>query len=332
MSFSNISGHTKEISILRNSILGNRLAHSLLFAGPEGIGKRLVALEVAKALNCHRGGSDACGQCADCEQIDAQTHRNVIQIWPINKDDEPDPNGLIKIEQIRDIQNSIKFRVERGSKVVIVNAADRMMAGAANAFLKTLEEPPAGSIIILISSRSADFLPTILSRCQRITFRPLPDEIVSGYLVDKRGIAPEDAASVARLSGGSISRAIKFMDEGANEKRREILERLTRLTPRDTDDVLKFAEELSKRDDLDEVLEFLKSWMRDRLVSNEGAGELIVNSDMGSYMGKGSREFRHLWDSFMMIENAKRGIMPPRYGNKQLAMETLLLRIVGCGI
>lgn len=330
MSFRDILGHTKEISVLKNSIAGNRVAHSFLFAGPEGVGKRLVAREFARALNCRFFSDDSCGSCPDCEMMGSSTHPNLVFAGPTDKDGEDTPEGLIRIERIREIQNSIKYRVERGKKVVIVDSADRMMPAASNAFLKTLEEPPADSVIILVSSRSSDLLPTIISRCQRVNFRPLAAGIVSGFIKRETGVSEQDALEAARLSGGSISRAMRYMEDGEYGKRKEVIERLSSISPADTDEALRLAEELSKRGDLAELLEFMKAWYRDRLVALEGAGPLVVNTSLAALNAGRRDEPRRLLDSFSMIERARRDIMPPRYANKQLVMEELLLGLAGC--
>jgi DNA polymerase III subunit delta' len=327
MSFKDIAGHTKEISVLKNSLGSGRVAHSLLFAGPDGVGKSLVALEFAKALNCQRFSGDSCGECQDCAMIAASTHPNLILAGPEDKDGESTPDGLIRIERVREIQNSIKYRVDRGKKVVIIDAADRMMTAASNAFLKTLEEPPADSIIILVSSRSSDLLPTIISRCQRMNFRPLPPEVIASFLEDRRGIAHETAIEAARLADGSVARALLCMDDGGLERKLEAVRRLSAITPADTDEALRLAEELAKRDDLAELLEFMKTWYRDRLVVAEGAERLALNP---ADRGQATDDPRRLMDSFSMIERARRDIMPPRYANKQLVMEGLLLGLTGC--
>ena len=330
MSFKDIIGHSKEISVLVNSLANGRVAHSLLFSGPDGVGKRLVALEFAMALNCREfsgdSSGDSCGRCPDCALFDSGTHPNLTLAGPTDKDGNLSPEGLIRIELVREIQNSLKYRVERGKKVVIMDSADRMMPAAANAFLKTLEEPPADSVIMLVTSRSSDLLPTIISRCQRMNFRPLSGDLITRYLGEKRGVAEADAVEAARLSAGSFSKALFHASEGGHGKFREIAGAVSAMTPVDTDAALRLAAELSKRDDLVDVLEFLKTWYRDVLAVQAGAGELAVNSGASAAAG----DARRLMDSFSMIERARRDIMPPRYANRQLTMEVLLLGLAGC--
>lgn len=334
MGFNDIIGHEREIGILKGLIESGRVPHAFLFAGPDGIGKKLVAGAFAAALNCASPGGGACGLCRDCAAIEGGSHPNVIVVWPLDKPvekgGERDPLGLIRIDQIREVQSVLKYRAERGAKVVIVEGADRFMPAAANAFLKTLEEPPGGSVIILVSSRPADLLPTVVSRCRRLNFRPLPEDAVRAFLIEKKGVAPAEAGAVARLSGGSISKAAGYMEGGWLQKRREVVERLLAFGPDDADEALRFAEELSKRDDLDETLDFLKSWYRDRIVVFEGAPHLIANTDMQRRM-KDDRveDFNLLCSSFWAIEEARRNIAPPRYGNRQLTMEALVLKLSG---
>lgn len=330
MKFSEILGHEREIEILKNAAAGSKVAHAYLFAGPDGIGKKLVAKAFAGALNCVEGGIDACGVCPDCSMMAASTHQNLIEIYPTDKDGEKDPQGLIRIDQIREVQNSLRYRVERGMKTVIVDGADRLVPAAANAFLKTLEEPPAGSVIILVSAKASDLLPTILSRCQRINFRPIPDELVKGYLVERKGLDANEAGAVARLSGGSFSKAASFIEDGSLQKRREVIEKLSALGPADTAEALKFAEALSKTDGLDDVLEFIKSWYRDRIVAMEGAPHLIAGNGMERHMkDAGVEEFNRLCSAFWAVEEARQAISPPRYVNKQLTMEVLILKVSG---
>jgi DNA polymerase-3 subunit delta' len=308
------------------------LAHAFIFSGPESIGKRLVSEALAAALNCLRPvDGDACGECADCTLARAGSHPNILEIVPVDKKGEPSASGVIRIEQVREVQAALRYRVEHGKKVVVVDQAEKFMPEAANAFLKTLEEPPADSIIILITSRAPELLPTILSRCHRVNFRPIPAGELAGALEREHGISGDDALALARLSGGSFGSALRYLSGGAHEKRREVLSRLGSLGAGDAVGALSLAEELSKRDDLDELLEFMKCWYRDRLVAAEGAGELVVNGDFTEYLHSGDNSsFSRLAGSYSMIENARRNITPPRYGNRQLTMEVLLLHLAGC--
>ncbi len=325
MFFKDILGHTREVEALKKAILNNRVAHAYLFAGTSGIGKGCVARAFSAALNCKERDSFGCGACEDCRSMQNSTHPNLVEIGPTDKDGQKAENGLIRIARIRELQDAIKYKIDRGKKVALVEAADTLVPAAANAFLKTLEEPPPDSVIILISSRATQLLPTILSRCQRINFKPLSETVVKDFLISREGLSSEEAAPAARLSGGSITRAVKYGGSGLQEKRREITGRLTALSRHDTMGLLKVAEEFSKRDDLTEVLELMKVWCRDLLVSSEGANHLAIDNDgTGSTRSAGSGD---LLKAFSLIEQARHDTTPPRYGNKQLAMEVLLMRM-----
>lgn len=330
MSFSSVLGHAREIGILQGAIKSSRVAHAFIFAGPDGIGKKLVARAFATVLNCSSGGDDSCGACADCSMMAGSIHPNLIEIFPVDKDGEKDPEGLIRINQIREVQNALRYRVDRGMKTVIVDGADRLVPAAAHAFLKTLEEPPPGSVIILVTSKPSDFMPTVLSRCQRISFRPLPEEAVKGFLVDVKGLDPNEAGALSRLSGGSLAKACAFIDDGSLQKRREVIHRLSLIGPSDVAEALKLAEDLSKTDGLDELLEFIKSWYRDRIVASEGAQHLVANNDMQRQLkDAGVGEFNRLCSAFWAVEEARKAIAPPRYANKQLTLEVLVLKVSG---
>lgn len=329
MVFRDILGHTKEIEALGKAIANGRVAHSYLFSGPSGIGKGCVALAFAGALNCADG--NGCGECEDCRLIEARSHPNLVEVWPTDKDDERAANGLIRIIRIRELQGAIKYKVDRGKKVVIIEDADRLVPAAANAFLKTLEEPPADSVIILISSRASALLPTILSRCQRINFGPLAEQSIRDHLVNTMALSPDLAASAARASSGALGPAIEYTESGLWEKRATLAGYLKAVKKGDGARLLKLAEELAKRDDLTEVLESMKLWCRDRLVAEVGARELTVDNANAEALGSRAKP-EALLKAFSMIEQARNDVTPPRYGNKQLAMEVLLMRMAEDGV
>jgi DNA polymerase-3 subunit delta' len=330
MRFQDVLGHSKEINILKRAISSGRVAHSYLFAGPDGVGKRLVARAFARAINCETpvggpdsGKLDSCGLCTSCRGMDEGSSLNLVTVKSVG--------GVLKIDQVRELQNAIKYRVQSGRRVAIIDEADKLIKAAANAFLKTLEEPPAGSIIILITSRPAELLPTIVSRCQRINFRPLPEETVSNVLIERfgsEGLSTEEASTVARLSGGSLAGAIEVVKSGEQARRKQFLERFLRLTLGDGNEILDAARELSKEEDVLGTLEFLKIWYRDQVVLNEGAERLMVTGGLTRRVSK-NQGFERLVRSFELVEEARCNITPPRRANKQLTMEDLFLRLVG---
>ncbi|MBI5236043.1 MAG: DNA polymerase III subunit delta' [Deltaproteobacteria bacterium] len=315
MRISEIIGHEREINALCASFKGNRFAHAYLFAGPDGVGKRMAARAYAAFLNCTAGLDDSCGVCRSCVAVASGAHQNVIEIWPTDKDGDKDLNGLIKVDAIRDVQSRLRCRIESGMKVVIVEAADRFMPQAANAFLKTLEEPPEATVIFLVTARPFALLPTVLSRCQRVNFAPLDVKKVVDYLVDKKSYPSSEAGLAVRMSEGSISKAMAWLDDGQGMLRLQLAEALGRLTGQDADQALRLADELSKRDDIDEALEAFKVWYRDMAVACNKGGA--------------SHEILRAIACYSAINAAQEEIRPPRNANKLLAMETLVLKLAG---
>jgi DNA polymerase-3 subunit delta' len=177
MAFRDIIGQDKAISILVRSMQRGRIASSYLFAGEPGIGKKYTAITMAKALNCLTSPDDACDDCPSCRKIDSGTHPDFLLISP--------ESGQIRIEEIRAIDEMLSLKAFEGRyKVVIVDDADTMNQYAANAFLKTLEEPPEASLIILVSSNPARLPDTIRSRCSRINFSPLSAPACEKVILD----------------------------------------------------------------------------------------------------------------------------------------------------
>ncbi len=222
MALKNIIGQEKALNILKGCIQKERIPHAIFFAGDEGIGKKLTAVNFAKALNCtgtsdgpdlFADGSaeqdtavvkDACDKCSSCIKIDKGTHPDLFMIEP-----EGD-GGQIKVSAIRQLEEAMSYKPFEGEwKIAIIDNTDRMNTSASNAFLKTLEEPSQKSILILISSRPDIMLATIRSRCQRVNFSPLPIDTMSSLLQEKHAeFDHEQASLLSTLSGGRLGYAL----------------------------------------------------------------------------------------------------------------------------
>jgi DNA polymerase-3 subunit delta' len=168
MQFRMIKGHQRQIRILKGTIQKNRVPSTLLFSGDSGIGKRTTAMVYFQALNClERQDGDACDTCISCRKISKGSHPDLLLIQP--------ERGEIRIEMIRSIEEFLSMKpFESRKKVVLIDDAETMNISAANAFLKTLEEPPAESVILLVSTNADNLLDTIKSRCFHVRFSPLP--------------------------------------------------------------------------------------------------------------------------------------------------------------
>lgn len=222
MIWDQLRGHREQIEMFRRALRRGRTAHAFLLIGAEGIGKRHFARLVTQCLFCQRRDAaelEACGECSACQQVMASTHPDLIEIGrPEGKQDlpielmvgAPDRRGR------EGLCHDLSLRpMSANRKVAIIDDADRMNEASANALLKTLEEPPAGSILFLITPSLEPILPTIRSRCQPIRFGPLAEQDVADLLVllewepDAR-----TAASIAKWSEGSLEMASQLLDEG----------------------------------------------------------------------------------------------------------------------
>ena len=218
MSFKGIEGHETTLRRLWAAARADRLPAALLLYGPPGVGKAAAALEFARALHCERPGEDgACDACASCHAsksgadgdlkiLNAQTQAQLLE-------EDPEKQQHVKIEAVRHLIKDLEMRSFLGRwKIAIIEDAHTMQPAAASSLLKALEEPPPKTLWILVSSYRDRMLPTILSRCRAVAFRPLPDATVVGVL-RARGVAPDEAARLARLSEGSPGVALRLNEE-----------------------------------------------------------------------------------------------------------------------
>jgi DNA polymerase-3 subunit delta' len=218
MAWSSILGHESVVERLRESLARDRLSHAYLFVGTEGIGKELVARELAKALLCPEGTDEACDNCRSCRKVEHGNHPDLTVVERIRDTSKGAARSAILIDQVREeIQDTIRYKpFESVYKAFVVVDAERLTEQAQNCLLKTLEEPPGHSLLVLVASRLEPFLDTIVSRCQVVRFRPLPADIVEQIVWERSEGDDHGAVRVlARLSGGSPGRAMRCRDEGA---------------------------------------------------------------------------------------------------------------------
>jgi DNA polymerase III subunit delta' len=229
MSWSRIRGHARQIDAFSRAIRTNRLAHAYLFAGPPGVGKKLFGIELAKALLCEsppKGGFDACDKCASCILVDAGTHPDLAIVGkPIDKHELP-------IAVMRGLCGDLALKPARGGRrIAIVDDADDLNEEAANCFLKTLEEPPAGSMLILIGTDPERQLPTIRSRCQQIVFEPLIADEIAELLQQEGTTDPALIGRLTRLADGSPGLARELSNPAYWKFRQSFLGELKKQKP-----------------------------------------------------------------------------------------------------
>ncbi len=291
-----LTGNERVKDQIRMMLNTGRVPGALLFSGEDGIGKKLFALELARALNCRNLlGVEACGACPVCTRI---SHFNYPQsddaddLIPIIRTDYGDvgmvvaPKRVLRVEQMRQIEAEANFRPFEGrARVFLIDDADKLNDASSNALLKILEEPPPTSHIILITSRPAMLLPTILSRCQAIRFSPLRVEEIEQHLLSNKLAASGEARLLARCAGGSLGRALKEDVESYKEHRETMLRVLRALAlTGDVAQLLRGAEAMNEaryKDDYEFRLELLETLIRDALILSVGASEeQLVNEDL----------------------------------------------------
>ena len=277
MSFKDVMGHQRPIKLLQQAIQNQRVVNSYLFLGTEGIGKRLVAVQFAKVLNCLdiEQRTDACDRCTSCKKIDQYLHPDVSVIEPEGQ--------TIKIEQVRQMQRTLAYRpYEARQRVVILTAADRMAHDIPNALLKTLEEPPLHTVIILLANNAKFILPTILSRCQTIRFNPLPSHLVSDWLMREKGLTENKAGLLASLSEGSPGKALEIQEEIGGVPRKELLTGWVGAKLLSIEDQEGWIESLpSQRENLRLILEMAKTLLRDLMVLKASQKDLrMIHADL----------------------------------------------------
>ena len=201
--FKEIIGHEKPIKIIKSRIKFEKIGHSYLFTGQEGVGKKLAAIAFSKAINCTNLSKeqDPCNQCSACLKIEKGTSADFDMISPVD--------SVIKIEKIRKLKNDIYFQpLENKKKVTIIDDSDRMTTEASNSLLKILEEPPEFAVLILITAFPDAILPTILSRCCRLSFKPLSVEHQREILLRNTSLGKSQLENILKLSYGSPGKAL----------------------------------------------------------------------------------------------------------------------------
>ncbi len=292
MPFAELIAQDRALGSLRAALRRGALHHAYLFGGPAGVGKGTAARLLAQAANCEAPGEggalrdDPCGACAACRKIARDAHPDVrvlAEEREMARAGRWEPRGgrapsrEIVVDQIRDLVDrrlSLR-RFEGRRRVVVIDPADAMNAPAQNALLKTLEEPPDDTTLVLVSSSPDSLLPTIRSRCLRLAFGPVPEAAVAARLVSA-GRPPERAALAAALSGGSIGRALA-MDDEALVARRDAVARLAGIDGDRTLDWLAFAREQGEdREEAEAIGELLLVFWRDVLALQAGGAALAL--------------------------------------------------------
>jgi DNA polymerase III subunit delta' len=337
LSFSQIIGQEKAKRFLKQVMAREKMPHAYLFTGIAGVGKTSMTMALAMALNCDSPVEvDSCGNCPACRKMISGNFPDFISVSR-----RPDKKNIL-IDQIKDLNRELRFAPVAGRyRVCLIQQAEIMTVEAANSFLKTLEEPPPGNILILNAVDPRDLLPTIVSRCQRVSFSPLPFKDIADWLVKERNVDKETAEVLAKVSDGSPGRALKMSEGNFLEKRQEWLLSLLNLPGLSEEKAIymafEYAEKDKKKDNeksgsnetgVSAMLAVWESWYRDLLVVRAGGpAHLFINADFSQKLKKIAEKFiiKRLIDSVLAIDRAQQDLR--RYRNKKLVMEHTVLRL-----
>ena len=331
---SDILGQPQAVDLLRRAVASSKLAQAYLFVGPEGVGKLTTALALAGALNCESAAGEGCDSCTACHKITAGSHPDVFVLVPDGQ--------FIKIDQVRALEQHLGFPPHEGRRrVIILDGADHLNDHAANALLKSVEEPRPTTLFVLVSATTHRGAPTLVSRCQRVRFVPLSAPTIYSILERRAGAggeagepegqtSPAARRSAAALAGGSARRALRLL-EG---EQLATIQRTVTILLRAADspgvvDLFEAAAEAGKdRLEVAEALDVLRTWLRDLLLVREGVDDrhLINSEHLPQLRADAARlDHRAILRRLRAVDEAQVALR----GNVQpaLALENLALRM-----
>jgi DNA polymerase-3 subunit delta' len=320
LGFELIIGQGQAVRFLKAALERGRVAHAYLFYGPHGVGKTMAAKVFATKVM--ERGCRGCGRCGGCNSILEEKHPDLLLVAPQGTE--------LGIDQIRQLRKDIQpppFSAPK--RVIIIEKAHRMTREASNAFLKTLEEPEAHNIFILEAPEPGLLLPTILSRCQKIRFRPLGHEEITMILAAK-GIAQEKAGALARLGNGSVKRALDLLERGLLESRPSIYLLHMEILKKGIGEIMLGLDPLIQKLQSDgmapsEYLALLEYWYRDLLVARSGLGsDMLMNHDFSSKLKAISEEtgIEESVEAILEIEQARQDLA--RDANPNILLQDLV--------
>lgn len=319
-------GHDWAVNLLRGQIAQDRLSHAYLFTGPQGVGRRTLALSLAKAVNCQDppAAGDFCDECRACRGFAKMGHPDlhIVQLQEGDRD--------IKVDAVREMARMLALTpYESNYQIALLLNFERASVHAANALLKTLEEP-ARNVLLLLTAESAESLPaTIASRCEQLRLRPVPVDSLAQGLVEQRQLDEVHAQLLARVSGGRPGYALQLNEEPELLAQREKwLEDLNDLLGQGRVERFAYAEQLSKdREALRQTLVVWLSMWRDLLLRSGAAAGPISNLDRESDLASlaGSLSLSNVRDGLAAIEETLEAL--GGNANARLALESLLLKL-----
>jgi len=319
--FDAIKGHGNIIRHMQSAITGRRVGHAFIFDGAKGMGKKTLAKTFAKTLQCESGGAVPCNSCLSCRVFESGNHPDMFYVTSTKKS-----IGVDDIrEQVIKPMGTRPYRYKY--KVFIVQNADTMTAAAQNALLKTIEEPSAYGLFLLLSENYNAFFPTVVSRCVVFRLKPLSEEQVKSYLTNK-GISEEQACFFSAFSQGNIGNAMRLASSQAFMEMRETVVSLAQALRRlDMPEIFaRFHILEAFKDSIQELLDMFMLWYRDVIIMKEtNNSQMLIQQDKKNeiYAEAQATDLSSLYRKFDAIWQAKRNLK--QNGNFQLTLEMMLL-------
>jgi DNA polymerase-3 subunit delta' len=323
LTFKEILGHEQIKEHFRNALLSQKISHAYILSGEEGMGRKSLANAFALTLLCEREMVEPCMECPACKQVLSGSHPDLIYVTH----EKPASIGVDDIR--KQINDTIQVRPYSSThKIYIVDEAEKMTQQAQNALLKTIEEPPEYAIIMLLTTNTEAFLPTILSRCVQMKLKPLRDSVVKDYLKDRLGVSEMDAEVYAAFARGNLGKAITIASsESFKELHREILKLLKGIREMDISQILDWIKMLKDEEyDIYECLDFIQMWYRDILlykVTNDINLLIFKDEDRAIREISSKSSYEGLEKVLEAVDQAR--VRMDANVNMELAVELLLL-------
>ncbi len=324
-SFKDVVGHKDIIKYIRNAVNEDQVSHAYILNGQRGSGKKLLASLFAMTLLCEKGGPDPCNECHSCRQADSGNHPDIIRVT------HEKPNA-ISVDDIREqVNNTIMIKPYQGPyKIYIIDHADLMTVQAQNALLKTIEEPPAYAVILLLTENADILLPTINSRCVMLKLRNIRDTLIRKYLMEKMEVPDYKADMCTAFAQGNLGRAIMLANsEHFNEIREEAVQLLKYIHEMELSEILKAVTQITAyKLEITDYLDIIMIWYRDVLLykATKDVDKVVFKDQMKSIREQAKKSsYEGIETILESLEKAKSRLKANV--NFELVMELLFLTI-----